>query len=786
MISSAPGKERRLPGSLPINAPGDVEKADDGPESDRKGDRNRVPLAGILHATVSRETEGAQAILWLPVAMALGAAFWFGLDNTPPFAILAVLSVLNLIGLIFLDRGCLHFVALIAAGFLVGMLAAQLETQLEATVLLDGEVTTRIKGRVVDRDIDHAGRWRYTINVHGTSEPEIRRPPERVRLVSRSKKPPVEIGDGISGLARLRPPSGPALPGEYDFTFHAYFQGIGANGFFYGAPEMAEIAGQGVGQSYLQGARQDLARLREAISARIRAVLSGDAGSLASALTVAERRSIRPDIVEALRASGLAHILAISGLHMALVAGTFFYFVRACFSLFPSLVQALPVKKIAAGGALAIATVYLVISGASVSTQRAFIMLAIMLFAVMLDRRALTMRNVALAAILIVLFTPSAVVGPGFQMSFAATAALIATYTLWDRRRPEMILTNKVPVTGFFFGVIMFFFGLAVTSLVAGMATAPFAIFHFHRIAPFGVLANLAAMPIVTFVVMPAGLFSLLAMPIGLEYWPLVVMGKGLDAVIAIARYVEDLGGALVIGRISVWLLAVMVAGFLICVLMRTRLRLAGFALMGAAGIVIATGSPGPAPHLLVSEDGRLVAAVSGKSLATNRKRPPKFIFEQWQRSLGGTIHVGPENIVGTTTGSDGRLSLPRALKQLEGSNSNFRCLEDSFCVAILAGGKRIVVVEDLAVIGAACDHADLVVTARRIAMQRCYSGAMLVTGRMLRKSGSLEIRFDESGSPVIHSAIAGTDRPWTRHRFYNWRSGSFEAALPAWIPGER
>ena len=413
--------------------------------------------------------------------------------------------------------------------------------------------------------------------------------------------------------------------------------------------------------------------------------------------------------MEALRASGLAHILAISGLHMALVAGTFFYFVRACFSLFPSLVQALPVKKIAAGGALAVATVYLVISGASVSTQRAFIMLAIMLMiAILLDRRALTMRNVALAAILIILFTAvrrgrpwisDVVCGNGCadrHLHAVGPEAPGHDSNRQDARYRFLLRGDHVLCRP----------GGHIHRGRHGDRTVCHS-FHFHRIAPFGVLANLAAMPIVTFVVMPAGLFSLLAMPIGLEHWPLIVMGKGLDAVIAIARYVEDLGGAIG-GRSDQC-----------CAAWRDGRRISYLCVDADATAVdrysadgrcrsywLQPALPGRVPDLLVSEDGRLVAVVSGKSLATNRKTPPKFIFEQWQRSLGGAIHIGPERIEHTAASSGGSLGFPHLFEaNLEGQTVDSRVSmrpQDSYCVCYRSanGANGSSIVEDLVMIG--------------------------------------------------------------------------------------
>ncbi|MCY6380686.1 ComEC/Rec2 family competence protein [Hoeflea prorocentri] len=720
-----------------------------------------------------KEAGPGQAMLWLPVSMALGAATWFVLPERPAILPVAVALGCCMIVLAVSDREWLRKSGLLVAGFVLAMLAADFETRQLNTTLLDGEVTTNIVGTVVARDVDHAGRLRYTIKVDRSFDPQLRRPPETVRLVARANHEPVEIGGGVSGLVRLRPPSGPALPGSFDFTYNSFFNGIGANGFFLGKPDTTYVP-DASGRGWFEEGGLTLQRLRQKISERVKEVLPGEAGGFAAALTVADRRSMSPDTVDALRQSGLAHVLAISGLHMALVAGTFFLLVRACFSVFPTIVQAVPTKKYAAVGALAIATLYLSISGASVSTQRAWIMLVIMLIAVLADRQALTMRNVAIAAMIIIVITPSAVLGPGFQMSFAATAALIATYALWNKPRPGTGRAEAgwlgTPARVLF----VFFLGLAVTSLVAGLATAPFAIHHFHRIAAYGLLANLAAMPIVTFIVMPAGMFAVLLMPLGLEKWPLIVMGGGLDAVIAIARYVRDIGGAVVVGQISPWITLVAVAGLLIFVLSRTRLRIVGLALLLLAGAAMTI--PRTWPDILIAEDGRLVALVNKGGLATNRKRPPRFIFEQWQTGLKRTRHDTPLDIAG------GINDLGSALEASAARTDHMQCAAKTFCVGVSGSGTKLALVEDLSYLGAACDEADIVVTAASIAMERCYSGALLITGRMLRQSGALAIWTKTNGNqPKIRSAVASVDRAWTRHRAYNWRNDSFYKITPSW-----
>ncbi len=204
---------------------------------------------------------------------------------------------------------------------------------------------------------------------------------------------------------------------------------------------------------------------------------------------------------------------------------------------------------------------------------------------------------------------------------------------------------------------------------------------------------------------------------------------------------------------------------------------------MGVAVFAFVFSGAGRSPDLLVSEDGRLIAIVAGGSLATNRARPPKFTFDQWRRALIKFEHLAPKavQVPADTEGSGKALSL--VFNHMDEAEPAFICVDDSFCAGITSGGKRVIFVENLSYIGAACDRADIVVTAKCIAMQRCYSGAMLVTGRMLRQSGSLEISFDgRDGAATVRSAIAGADRSWMQHRYYNWRSRLFEHDPPDWL----
>ena len=282
-------------------------------------------------------------------------------------------------------------------------------------------------------------------------------------------------------------------------------------------------------------------RLREAINNRIHAVLPGDRGSIASALITGKRNAISAPVSDAFYISSLAHVLAISGYHMAVVAGIVFFFIRAGLALIPSLASRYPIKKWAAAGALFTAAFYLVLSGASISTQRAFIMIAILLVGVMVDRPTLTFRTISVAAFGVLLLTPEAIVHPSFQMSFAATLALIAGYQYglpW-RAKPDTSLGARAALWG---GREIA--GLIAVSLLAGFATTPYAAYHFHRVAPYGVLANLLAMPVVSVWVMPMGILGVLTLPFGFDamFWQL--MGQGIDWMITVVLWVTSLPGA--------------------------------------------------------------------------------------------------------------------------------------------------------------------------------------------------------------------------------------------------
>ncbi|KRB53017.1 hypothetical protein ASE04_07265 [Rhizobium sp. Root708] len=740
---------------------------------------------------VAAELDHGRLFLCAPVLAGAGAVAWFEFDtDTSLFRLGAWIAFL---ALVFVAAGAgrpLPRRAALAGLLCVGgMLAAQIETWRAGTIILDSAVTTTMTGRVERREGDDKGRWRYILAVERTASPVLKRMPARVSLLARGDAP-IPIGSWIEVRARFTPPAGPALPGLNDFAFDAYFAGVGANGFAYGEP--AEVAPdllspqRSVSDTVVEG----LYRLRSSIGERIRSILPGDTGAFAASLVTDERRAISDETTEALRQSGLAHIVAISGLNMALSAGIFFIGLRCIFGLFPAFAQAYPTKKIAAAGALAALTAYYLISGFAVSAERAYIMMAVMLVAALFDRPSISLRNIALSALLIILTSPSAVLGPSFQMSFAATLALVSGYVGWiSGAMPgkALFVHPAFKPIGF---VLRFFAGIALTSMIGGFSTALFSIEHFHRLSAYGLPANLMAMPVISFIVMPMGMLAMLLTPLGLDVLPWRIAGFGLDIVIDIAKTVSGWGGTVDIGRLPAWYFLVASLAFLLQTLLFTRLKYLGFAVMLVATACLKLLPASPSPELLVSDDGSLVAVIDDDVLATNKPKPGNFIFNQWQRALAIEPQVPPliladapppprkrdhERVV--LTANERRIATDLMRRSTE--TGQFSCAKSAWCAVTLKSGYLVVVVDNLAYLGSACDVADIVITPARVRLKECRSGSLLFTGESLRRTGALEIRIDDQGAPVIGAAYTGLDRPWMRQRAYDWRTGTYAETVP-------
>lgn len=760
-LRSRPETLPRLP--VPRPAAGDQTVRREGIALPRYGRRWSLPALTRPVACAARvELDRGAAFLLVPVFLAAGVVVYFSRTAEPNlFRPAALASLLTLLAFLTCNRTRLQLALFAGLVCVIGFLAAGIETRRAATTMLGSEIATRMTARIVAIDFMESGRARLTLDVLATERPKLRYVPARVRVSARTLPPGAEAGTTISGYVRLLPPTGPVRPGSYDFSFQSYFDGIGASGFFLSNPTLAKPAPAPASARLSAIVEQ----AREAIAGHIRRSVGGAEGEIAAALIVGVRAGIPEAVNEAMRKTGIYHIISISGLHMALVAGIVMAMMRGAFALFPDFSSRHAVKKYAAAVALLSIAAYLAISGVVVAAERSFIMLAVMLGAVLFDRAALSMRNLAISAIAVIAVSPHEVIGPSFQMSFAATAALVGGYASWADYRAGRVSARPPPrrslpaaLSHRFLGGMA---GLAATSIIAGGATTLFAMWHFQRVAPLSLIANLAVMPIVSVVVMPFAVLAALAMPFGLD-WPfLYVMGKGLTAMIAIAEWIAARSPVDAVGLVSARSVLLVTAALVIATMATTRLRLAAipFALAGMLSIPAAR-----VPDVLVSEDASLVALpIGGGELAVNRLRPNGFTIDNWRRALDAEVVVAPEPATAAHFDLADSLDLP--------AGSPFLC-DDGLCVARHPSGAIVAHASDARTARRACAFAVLIVIKDATAADPCNDSLVfVVTARQLARSGSAEGFFnaESAASPAeMHFAVEDDYRPWHTQRGFS------------------
>lgn len=715
----------------------------------------------LLAAAVAMELDRGVAFLFAPVFLAAGAVVYFSLANEPAF-LQPLISCWVLAVIVFFTRSrrAAHLVAAALFFFALGILAGKVETWRMPGDLLGAQVSTRVTGRVISVETMASGRTRLTLDVIATERPKLRYQPGRVRLSALAMSADIRVGTVVSGYARLMPPAGPVRPGGYDFSFESYFDGIGATGFFMGKPKLVATEHEMEATTSLLVAVETA---RQAIADRIRASIGGPEGEIAAALIVGVRAGIPESVNEAMRRTGIYHIISISGLHMVMVAGTVMLLLRGGFALFPNFSARQPVKKYAAFAALCSIAAYLAISGMVVAAERSFIMLAVMLIAVLFDRAALSMRNLAISAVIVILIAPHEVVGPSFQMSFAATAALIGAYAAWSERRGLAPATP--PPTRSFIGLLVHkslvaVAMLAATSIIAGLATALYSVWHFQRVSPLSLLANLAVMPVVSLIVMPAAVLSALLMPFGVDWVFLYAMGKGLTAMMAIAEWISARSPVDGVGLVSTQSVVLVSAALAIGAMATTWLRL--FALPFALAALLTMGDV-DTPDVLISEDARLVALPLGDGeLAVSRARPNVFMLDNWRRALDAEIVVLPEEMT-----TESAIPIENALDLPPGTS--FLC-RGGLCFARHSSGAVIATATKAGVARAACAIAVVIVINDATAADPCNEPAVVViTKQDLALLGSAAIRFDApSDKPAnVLFALDHSDRPWHAQRIF-------------------
>lgn len=727
------------------------------------------------------EMERGAGFLLVPVFLSIGVVFYFSMSHEPRWTVLLGLTGASAVLTWAVRRHHkIHLCCLALLFCISGVALSKFQTWRLDTRVIGSNITVRLTGRVVEIEDMASGRKRLTIDVVSTERPKLRYQPERVRISARNLPPEIGAGSDVTGLVRLLPPSGPIRPDSYDTSFSNYFGGIGASGFFLSGPKLSEQTDAPLATRISAA----IERGRQAVAERIRHRIGGPEGEIAAALIVGVRAGIPEEINEAMRKTGIYHIISISGLHMALVAGTVMGLMRGLFAAFPDFSSRHPVRKYAALTALFAIFAYLLISGMVVAAVRSFIMLAVMLVAVLFDRSALTMRNLAISAIIVILVTPHEVVGPSFQMSFAATAALVGAYAAWSdykARRPVARVYKKSGlVRSLIRALVTMMIGLAATSVVAGVATTLYAAWHFQRVAPLSLLANLAVMPVVSIIVMPFAVFASLAMPFGLDGPLLQIMGKGLTAVIFLSEKIADMSPVDAIGLIPPEAVLLATIALVIATMTTTWLRLV--ALPFAIGSLLTLGSA-RTPDILISEDARLIAvAMEGGQVAVNRPRPNAFTMDNWSRAMDSEMVLPPTRVKQPDEGIFLQDFIASA-KQ-ESTAAGFVC-SGKTCALRSPSGLLVVQAPDAATAAKACAHATVIVIEDAVTRSPCRkSQAIVVTRRELAQKGSAKVYLEKIdtasavvsagnslpiiGEPKVRFAIEGNYRPWHTQRRYS------------------
>ena len=594
-----------------------------------QGVGSHIAAGAVLQGLATRlHAERDRWALWLPSFIGAGIGIYFLLPAEPPLWIGFGLIATAGLGCALVWRHLTSFLLTIAlTAMAIGFVAAQIRTAIVATPMLDADIgPVQVIGTVVAVEALPSGQrvLLENVTIEGVAA-ELT--PNRVRIRVVKRDVVMTPGEHIDLLAELGPPSLPVAPDSFDFQRAAFFRGIGAQGFAYGGPR--PVVGPESALSQIATFRAAIESLRLRVAQRIRAALPGATGGVATALMTGSQAAIPREAVEAMRAVGLAHLLSVSGLHIGLVTGILLLTIRAGFALIPWIALRYPIKKWAAGFALVGALFYLLITGMGVPTQRSFLMAGLVLFAVMIDRTALSMRLVAWAAAVILVLQPETLTSPSFQLSFAAVIALIAVYEsslTWRLRQRSR--------SDWWMRLAYHLLGVAVTSLVAEAATTAFALYHFSQVTLFGLVANLVAVPVTAIWIMPWAVIAYSLMPFGFEALALVPMGWGIDVVLETARTVAAWPASVsYLPAMPLWGAVLVAIGGLWLALWRGTWRWWGIAPVAVGFASIAFVVP---PHILVSDDARLVAVVNETGeFVFSQLRANRFEADIWMHRAG-------------------------------------------------------------------------------------------------------------------------------------------------------
>ncbi|MGY6548299.1 MAG: ComEC/Rec2 family competence protein [Roseinatronobacter sp.] len=662
--------------------------------------------------------------LYVPIFLGIGIGGWFALPRDPMAIEWLALALAALALLVCARRISAELAPLALAGVLVitGAGLAGWRAYQVAAPVLDFRFYGAIEGRIVKIDRSASDAVRLTLDQVVLEGIARARTPTKVRISLHGTQGYIQPEPGLRVMTTglLGPPSAPSEPGGFDFRRLAWFEQLGAVGY-----TRIPVLAQAPPEDGAQGLWAH--RLRMRISGAVQARLPGDAGGFAAAILTGDRSGIAQDRMEELRRSNLAHLLAISGLHMGLLTGFVFGLLRLALALVPMIALRLPIRKIAAVGALGAGAFYLVLSGGNVATERAFIMVAVMLVAVLLDRRAISLRSVAIAATIILILRPEALVQAGFQMSFAATVALVAVfrYLADDRAWRAGLPRWAMPVIS-----------VVLCSIIAGVATAPIAAASFNRIAEYGLIANLLTVPLMGLVIMPGAVIAALLAPFGLEGLGLAVMGPAIDWILRVAAWVSGFDGAVMpVVQPEPWVIPVMALGALWVVLWRGRAAWLGVPVMGLA---LLGWSLTARPLMLIAPEAEVVGVLTPEGRMLSRAKAGSFAASAWLQADGDSADQATAQARALSGEQDQIVHLRGGgLDVVHLSGKRGAAALDDFCLP----GRIIVMTEEVENRSGPCE---------------------IITPRDLRRSGALAYYQYRGGLKSISVSEKAGQRRWT------------------------
>jgi len=615
--------------------------------------------------------------------------------------------------------------------FTLGFTAAQFRTgQLESPVLNKKTYPLMLKARVVNLEALPNSRYRITLDkiIYKAkySLPQKNMPNKiRIRLKKKSIIP--ATGDIIKVKAILLPLSSPVMAGAFDFQRYAFFKGIGATGFTISNIDIIRAKKKGF---FFPALRR---YLRDNIKANIK---DSDKAAIVIALLDGENRDISNKTNKIIRAAGIAHLMAISGLHVAIVTGFFFFLIRGLLASIPYIALRYPIKKITAFIAMLGAIFYMMLIGDSVSAERSVIMVCVIMIAIIMDRDALTLRLAAFAASVMLLFQPEILFGASFQMSFAAVVALIAFYestkSWWRFGSSEIKWWHKIYI---------YLQASVATTLVATIATAPFSLFHFLRSTLFpGIFANIIAVPLSSFITIPSAILGSFLMPLGLENYPLKISEWSVGIILKTAETVSKMPYAVFnIDYWPMWILAVISLGAVWICLWVDKIRWLGFIpIIFAIAFIPFT----PRADIIISNSGKIFAVRNDNGILwISSKRKEKFTAKAWLEREAEQGH-----------------------NYWNKKSSPVKCDKDA-CL-YKSHGKIISFIKRPIALSEDCPIADVIITNLYVHRKLCRHPKVIIDRWKLKTKGAHSIYFKKNGGFEVKTVGKSRgSRPWVSYR---------------------